>query len=886
MKSSALKFVIILLLCVAGYSARAQKSKITGIVFSSASRETIADATIKLLNQDSIIVGSIITDTLGNFSFANLPSGAYILQAEAMSYSITAKPVRITGKIVSDTILMESSFKDLQSVVVSAKKPAVLVKQDTIEYNANNLKVNRNATVEDAFKKIAGIEVSKNGSIKAQGETITQIYVDGKPFFGNDLKAVTQNFPADIIDKIQIIDKKSEQAQATKSDDGSYEKIINITLKKNSKKGFFGKENLGYGTGKHYEAKATANFFNNDKKFSVIAGANNTGRNDNGAYNSNGIADNKQLKINYSNKLGNNFDFSAWAGYDENKTVAEQLISRQNIFTDSAVNYFENNNSSRNAKNVYAGLYFEYKPDTFTLIRFNESAGFSNNSYASSSQFNSALISGYKMNNGSNEINGASKTPYLNGQINVSRRLNNTGRNIFLNLSNSANNNQIVSYNNFINYSYPFDTAYYSSLINQMQFNNSRNINIGTTIGYTEPLAPKSTLNISYAYNRDNNDMQKDVNDFSDTSNLYNLFNDTLSNHFNNNTTSNTASLNYNYNSRRIGFGIGGRWKQSITESDSPDKDSAYSTTFTGFLPGASFYSNGKKNRLSLNYYFYVKTPQPYQLQPVIDNTNPLYVMLGNPALKYGLVQMVRYNFKHYNAKKESGYNSNGSFSATTNNISNSITFDNVSGKQISKALNIGNAYNWTVWFTYFAPLHIGDDKIKWSANLQSAASKQITLLNEAQNIIRNNFVRILFGLNYDTPEWINIRTDFSVSRQVSKYSLQNSINNTSYSFTISPDCTFKLFNKTEVNLDYDYRKTTVRTAAFNTSINMFNASITQYLTTKKDMSFTLRAFDIFNQNTGVWRVYGDNFIQDTKSTVLSRFFLVSMNFNLSKFNK
>ena len=884
-KSSALKSVIILLLCVAGYVVHAQKGRISGRVFSFASKETIADATVKLLNKDSLVISSIVTDTLGNFYFSNLSAGTYILQIEAMSYLKTWKAVGIIGKVVSDSILMESFYKDLQSVVVSSKKPAVTVNQDTLEYNAAIFKVNKNATVEDAFKKIPGVEVSKNGSIKAQGETITQIYVDGKPFFGNDLKAVTQNFPADIIDKIQIIDKKSDQAQATKADDGSYEKIINITLKKNSKKGFFGKENIGYGTGKHYEAKSTANFFNNDKKLSIIAGANNTGRNDNGSYNSNGITNSKQLKINYANKLRNNFDFTIWAGYDENKTTTEQLINRQNIFADSSASYFENNSSARFAKNLYSGLYFEYKPDSFTFIRFNESAGFNSNNYNSFSEFNSALLGGYKSNNGSNKINGLSKTPYLNGQISVNRRLNSAGRNIFLNFSNSANNNRVMSYNNFINNFYPADSTFYSSLIHQMQYNNSRNTNLGTTLGYTEPLSPKTSLNISCGYNRDNNNLQKDVNDFNDSASLYNLFNDTLSNHFSNNTTSSTAAVNYNYNSRRIGFGMGIRWKQSITESSSPGKDSAYSQTFRGFLPGINFYSNGKKNRFSINWYFYIKSPQPYQLQPVIDNTNPLYTVLGNPALKYARVQTVRYNFKHYNAKKESGYNSNGSFSSIANNISNAITFDNISGKQISKPLNTGKAYNWNMWFSYFAPLYIANDKIKWSASLQSSASKQITLLNEAENINRNNFLRILFGIIYDTPEWINFHTDFSASRTASKYSLQN-INNIFYSFVISPDFTFKLSDKTEINLDYDYRKTTARHAAFNTCINVLNANITQYLTAKNDVSFSFKAFDIFNQNIGIWRIYGDNFIQDTKSAALSRFFLVSMNFNLSKFSK
>src|SRR5206468_9609117 len=153
--------------------------------------------------------------------------GVYSLQVKAMGYFTTTTHVYLSNKIKPDTIFIEPSYGDLETVVVSAKKPTVVIKPDTTEFSAAYFKPEKNATLEDVFKKIPGVEVSRNGSIKTEGETVTQIYVDGKPFFGTDLKAVTQNFPADIIDKIQIIDKRSDMALSTKVDDGTYERIIN-----------------------------------------------------------------------------------------------------------------------------------------------------------------------------------------------------------------------------------------------------------------------------------------------------------------------------------------------------------------------------------------------------------------------------------------------------------------------------------------------------------------------------------------------------------------------------------------------------------------------------------------------------------------------------------
>ena len=867
---------------------QAQKGKLSGKIFSS-SNEVIAQATVKLFNKDSVIIRSASSDSLGNFFFINLSSGTYTLQAEALSYTTVKKPVQVQGtksKHVADTIFMQPSFQDLQSVVVTAKRPNVVVKKDTTEFIAASFKTGKTATVEDIFRKMPGVEVSKNGSIKAQGESITQIYVDGKPFFGTDLKAVTQNFPADIIDRIQIIDKKSDQALATGIDDGLHEKIINITLKKNNKKGLFGKNSLGFGTSGYYEAKSSNNLFNGEKKLSVIVAANNTGGNDNGAYSTtSGITENKQLKINYAGKLGDNFSFNTWAGYEYNANKTDQTLSRQNFYADSSTEYHEDSHNNNENKSLSGGVYFEYKPDSSTFLRLNESAGYYDNINSYSALFNSSAFNDYKINSGNNESSGSSKAAFLNGQVSYGRKLNNSGRNIFVNIYNSVNNNNGTAKRIFNNYFYPADTSSYALLVNQQQYNNSANTNLGTTLSYSEPIAENNTLNFSYAYNYGKNDAPKEVYDYNSLDNFYDLFNDSLSNHFNNYTNSNTASLIYNYSAKKTGFSVGVRWKNSLTQSHSVGKDSIYQQDYTGLLPNFNFYSAGKGKRLNIYYNAYIRAPQAYQLQPVVDNTNPLYIRLGNPSLKYAVVQTLRYNFNYYNAKKETGFNSNADFSSVSNNISNSITSDNETGSQVSQPLNMNGAYNWNAWVSYFRPVYLGDDKIKCNINMLASGSRMSNLLNGEENINRNNFLRIFFGLTYDTPEWIDLHTDFSVSMQSGNYSLQTNLNNTSYYFIISPTLTFKPVENTEINIDYDYRQAAGQSTGFNNAANIFNANVTQYFNNKKDVWLMLKAFDLFNQNINVSRINGDTFIQDSKTNSISRFLLLSLNFRLNKFS-
>lgn len=880
------------------FTATAQSGKISGRIFSAADKNGLSQATVKLLGKDSSLKRMALADSLGRFSFDGLATGPYILQVQTLSFKDYSKAVTLphTNKLLLDSVFMQPSYDALGGVVVAAKRAAVVIKNDTTEFSASTFKVRKNGSVEDMLKKMPGVEVDKNGGVKTQGETVTQIYVDGKPFFGTDLKSVTQNFPADVIDKIQIIDKRSDQALATKVEDGVHEKIINITLKKNRKKGVFGKDYAGYGTENRYEAKTNTNFFNNDRKISIIAGANNTGRNDNNNSGSddasydtwNGIIDNKQLKVNYADKFGKSFDFSAWAGYERNKNVRVQDIHRQNIFTDSSTYYTESNQSQAINNNFYTGLYFEYRPDTLTFVRFNEGGSFNKSEYHSSALFNTDLQDSTKFNNGNRSYSNTTKTPSLNGQVSYNHRFIHSRRNLFLSLNNNINTNKAELYNISNNYFYPLDSNAYSLLLNQLQYNTNRATRIGATASYSEPLGERSTVNLSYNYNYSLNDVPRAVYNFNTVTQLYDMLNDTLSNHYNNYQYNNVVALNYNYGTKNIGFGAGLKWQNALIQSKPigmGKDDSAYQQTYAGWAPNFSFYSNGRNKRFNIYYSFNLQAPQAYQLQPIIDNSNPLYVRLGNPGLKFAEVNSIRYNFNYYNSKRETGFNSNASFNAIANNIGNSTTFDNTNGSQTTQPINTDGAYSWNAWFSFFSPLYIGKEKIKWNVNLYTNAYRNINKLNGDENVNQTNYQKVFLGLTYDSPKWMDFHTNFSLSRQATAYSLQPDLNTTNYFLDVSPNVTIIPVTNTEINIDYDYRQTTGQAAGFNSAVNMLNADIVQYFGAKKAFWIKLKAYDLLNENVSIWRSNSDNYIQDTRANVLSRFLLLSLNFRLNKFN-
>ena len=228
--------------------------------------------------KDSTLVKGGITNSKGGFVFSNVTPGIYKLRASFMGNTTVHKIITIRGTSGIQNLgdfLLDASKSLMDEVVITGTIP-VLVKKDTLEYNADRFKVEKNAAVEDMLKKLPGVEIDGEGKIKAQGTDVSRVFVDGKQFFGNDPLIATQNLPAEMITKVQDIDKKSDQAEFSGVDDGEVEKIINIVTRQGYKHGSFGKASAGYGSLDRYDGGVMFNNFQGDRQFSVIGMANNT----------------------------------------------------------------------------------------------------------------------------------------------------------------------------------------------------------------------------------------------------------------------------------------------------------------------------------------------------------------------------------------------------------------------------------------------------------------------------------------------------------------------------------------------------------------------------------------------------------------------------------
>lgn len=869
------------------FTAEGQEHSVSGTIFSTASKEIIAQATVKLLDRDSSVIQSTLSDSIGNYFFHDIRNGNYMIYAEALSYAASVRQIMVLRDCYHDSLFLPPSFGDLQAVTVTAKKPLLKIKRDTSEYNTGVFRVTPDGSIEDIFRKIPELEVTDKGTIRAQGEPVVSIYVNGKPFFGNDLNAIKQAFPAEMIAKIQIIDKKNDEAILTGVDDGSYEKIINVVLKKNAKKGIYAKNKIGYGTGGHYDVEGNANLMDDTRNISFIAG-NSNGNSSFNTFNSSAgvVTSNKQAKLNYSDRWGNNMDFSLWASYADYSNTLRQGISRQTYAGDSIFTYSGGTSVTNRSKTVSTGLYCVYKPDSFTVIKVNEAFNVADNGATSETGFHTAGTDGSKRSDGFNGVQFTSTLPSLSGQISFNRRLTRGGRNLFISISNVSNRYLSLGYTYATTNVYPEDTALYARMVTQFTKTNNKNTNIGTTISYSEPIRENQSLNLSYTYNSDDNDMPKGVYDLNAQDGSYDIADPVYSFHFINNTNSHTASITYSCRLGNTGFSTGMRWKQSATGSQSFGKDTVYQQQYIGFLPNFSFYTSGRKSTFSLFYNAYIQSPQSFQLQPVIDNSDPMYIRLGNPDLKYAVVNLFRYQYKYYNSKRERGFSSSASYSATKNSIGNKISVDNISGSQVTEPVNTGDAFSCNMRFSYFQPLYLGDSKMRWNVNFTAGLSGITNILNEAEDMSRNTYARLFLGFTYDTPQWIDLHTDISLSRLDSKYSIGDIENNATYYLGLSPTVTLRIPDNLQIKFDYDVSRTAGNLVTENTSLNMLNARVTKYFKRHKNLSVSLEGNNLLNEHTYVSRLYGANYLQDTWTAGASRYLLASVHLNFETFDR
>ena len=926
------KNILLLPLLFFATALLAQKNGVVkGIALDTISKEKVAGATVTIMERkDSSLVTFTMTGNDGRFQVSGLANGEYRLLISHINYHNSNKFFTITDGTKNaelGNVVMNDKVKVLEEVVLEAEAPPVTLVGDTIQYNAGSFRTPPNASVEQLLKKLPGVKVDKDGTIKAQGEKVTKVLVDGKEFFGNDPKMATKNLPADAVDKVQVYDKQSDQAQLTGFEDGNYEKTINLKLKKDKKKGVFGKVNAGTGNKDRYEGKFNVNSFKGARQLSVIGMGNNTNaegfsfmdilnftgelarmqRGGGGNMNINISGDEAAAMginpggrnsgintawgsgLNYNNIIGNKLDFQSNYFYNRFNPNQESHVQRQ-YFLPSTYFYNQNSFTDNLSNNHRFNLNTLYQVDSMNSIRFNPS--FSYQKTNNNSQTDYQTLSGSKTLTNEGFSNNSSTSAGYNFRNDIiwRKKFARKGRTFSLSLQTSLNESDgdgsLSSINRFYN---PNGSLLRRDTLNQ-QSNTSGDLRGYTTKAvYTEPLWKKSLLELSAGKSNTKSTSQKTTHDYNKANGKYDRLNNILSNDFENTYGYINGGIRIRTQKKKYNFAIGANWQQAQLEGKITTgiKDSLISKTFRNILPTARFqYNFTRFKSFSLTYTTATNQPSMQQLQPVRDNSNSLNIKEGNPGLKQEYNQTTQAHLNFVSPYKNKNLFMVTTMQATRNKIVNYDSINLQTGVRRTKPVNVNGIYNLNTNISYSMPVRFLKGSIELSSGGGYNRGKQ--LVNTLAGKIVTNTIRTLsigpdVRLDMNPTDKLSIGVGAGFNYNKTKYSLQSAQNTNYLSQEYNASLDWEMPKGFFFSTDFTYTINSQRAAGFNTNVPLWNASISKQMLKFNRGELKFAARDLLDKNIGINRNTNNNYIEDSKVLTLRRFFLLSFTYSLSK---
>ena len=926
MKRFILVLSLLAVVCM-GVAQTRNKGTLAGKVLDSLLGQPLADATVTLMSQqDSSSLAFAVVDKQGHFELRNLQLGRFLVLISYIGYRDIIKPVAITPAYLNinmGIVYLQHDSHTLESVVITA--PPVKIINDTIQFKASAFKTRLNATVEDLLKKIPGIVIDKDGNITSQGKPIQKIYVDGKEFFSNDPKLTTKNLTADLVESVQVFDDMSEQAKFTKIDDGSRQPAINIKLKKDRNKGLFGRLTAGAGTSDRYMANAAVNSFNVKSQLSVLGGANNVNRlgftsgdlisgmggmdaqQGSGAARRNaggaggapdGNTESWNAGINYRNTISPKLQFSGNYFAANTSTVNRSSSYTQNFFNNDSAS---NSNTGSYNKNTSIAHRFntriEYTIDSMNSILLTPTFSKQRGESVSYDSVNTRAVvagAGFTAITGINARSNTRDGWNLGNNLLFRRRFNKPGRTLTIGWNTMLNQSDGNGYNTSPYIFYNRDSSInHQQNLQQQSFQLTHSFNNTISTSYTELLGTHTVLEFNYAYGNNQSNSDRKTYDYSTLSGKYDSINKPLTNYFENGLVTSRPGANLRVKYAKYDFQVGGAVQfatlQNLSRRAIFIKDSLTTQRYTDFFPAASFnYNPGSRTSLRFNYRGNTRAPGITQLQDVLDVSNPLNYVTGNPSLRQEFDHNVNISYNSFNVSDFVFFNANLSGAMATNKIVNSI--DSLGNSiLLTKPVNINGAWNVALSGTIGIPLKkvASGQRSPMSLNLTSFIrySRDITELYKQKNYSYNTMASQRVNFNFNIQDKLDLGADANFTWNNARYSVRKDQNNQYFLHDYAIDLTYTVFKRLSFSTDFNYAVNSGLAGGFNQSIPLWNASTALLLFNKRNGELRLSVYDMLNQNKSINHVTGDGyFVQDTYTQVLQRFFMVSFMYNLNRF--
>lgn len=899
-----MKYLILSILLICNINNIAQTFTINGFI-SDEKGKAMPFANVALLNpKDSTFAYFAISDESGIYEIKKVSNGKYLLQTAFMGYQTVFKSIDVSKNETIGAIIMQPKPVKLNEYNIVGENIPILIKKDTLEYNASSFKTKPDASSEDLIRKLPGIEVDNTGNIKAMGEDVKRVLVDGKEFFSNDPKIATKNIPANAIKKVQLFDKKSDGSDLTGIDDGRRDKTINLILKDNFKDGIFGDIKAGYGTDNHYQASAKAYKFTKKSQFALLGMNNNInkfGFSFNDYLDFNGglmnmaqggkitISSDDNMPIDFGQKINgvfNNGSAGVNYSYDYNKnsrfyvSYMGSLIDKDLIQNSHSLNYTNQSEYERNSylknkiksqsNSLTYGL--KNKSDSTQTFILNGNTSFSfgkkNNLSTSENLSNSLLVNNLEefYNEDKLDINTKFGTTWMK-----------KGKGIWKLFTASANiqyglTKDKEKQNNEFKYFTPENKITTTQLLNNKTENYNYSLTLNELIKLKNNYYLESNLNIGntnqflkFNYSNNNNESNND---------------DSINPQFTQNYQWLKPGLTLKYLSKKTKINLGfnaelGNLKNNYINDLTTSKNYNY------ILPNFEWeYEPSIGRRVSAYYSSDITYPNALQLAPSYYLKNPMIKYYDNKELQPEWRHDVSMNWQYFDQFSFTSlfFNINGAYTKNKINLSRNINEDLTQNAQY---INVKDDYKISGSIDFSTPLNL--IKLKMNTRLGERINKGVNLINN----INNNYIKYnhSISLNFENKikeKW-NFRFGSVLNYSQIKYSIQKALNNEYFNTNYFAEISYNPNDKWYFELSGDYENYNSKSFSNTVEIPIISAEINYYFLKYKRGVLSLSAYDLLNKNTGVERIGDLNYLIETKSNIIQRYVMLSFKYRLNK---
>jgi len=920
-----INLTLLIIICFFSIYASAQnKYAVKGTVADSVVNVKLVNTTVCILNaKDSTLYKYTRVNADGVFEMNNLKKGKFILMVSYPDYADYIERFQLDsvksninfGKI---SLILKSRL--LHEVMIKGAKTAIKIKGDTTEFNASSYVIQPNAKVEDLLKQLPGIEVDKDGKITAQGQTVSKVLVDGEEFFGDDPTLVTKNIRADMVDKVQLYDKKSDQATFTGIDDGVKNKTINIKLKEDKKNGYFGKVAVGAGTDKYYEGTGAFNAFKGKRRFSVYGTVGNdgttglswedankyTGSNDNMQftddggiyfnyggddlyYNGQGIPVSRTGGIHFDNKWNNDkssINANYKTGYLDvsgNSTTLSQYNLPTGILSSNAAQVYDNSSFKQKADATY-----NFKIDSLTNLKISIDGTIKN--IKNHSNYSTSSFHGLDtlLNHADRETSSNSDQKQFNTTVFYNKKFMRPGRSFSVNVSEAYNETRTKGYLKSITTFYHYPTGVIDSIptINQYKPVTVISNNLTGNITYSEPFTKKFAVTLNYGLGFNNSTSDREAFDITPATGEYDNINTSYSNNYKFDQLSNQVGAIFNYRGAKTILTFGTKATDVSYNQTNIVNGRVLKRSFLNWSPQANYQYKFSQQK-SISFYYNGSTTQPSinQIQPVNDNSDNLNIVQGNPDLKPSFRNNFSAQYNSYKVLSGLSVYISGNYSFTSNPIVNNTTFNTTSGKSLTEYANLTGKtpHNWGLYLSVNQKIKpLFNINVNTGGNIYSSTSYNYSngKLNETQSTNYNGRLGISKSVEKKFDFYSSIGPTYTISRS----SLQPDINNNGINWNGYASGTVYLPAKMEIGFDGNY-SFKGKTQSFNENLEKttINVRLAKSFFTEKNLKLSLACNDILNQNVGFNRsAYGTTFTQSSYTSI-KRYFLFSISYDFSR---